>query len=239
MRNCSISQDFQRVLKTIIIGALALTLTDCSSYRPSSSLYPQEWWLPVDRTQAASWEILPQDAKPGEVILSKRTRLGVLSNFASTPFVFRKKNYASLEGFWQSLLYPEDQQDPRARYPGLKWKFKRSEVEQMTGFEAKNAGKLAKENMKIMNIDWVSFEGRRMTYKPLTPGDHYKLIVEATWEKVKQNPVVKETLLSTGNLQLKPDHTQDPDVPAAWRYYDIYMQIRTELQQQTPTPLTH
>jgi hypothetical protein len=39
-------------------------------------------------------------------------------------------------------------------------------------------------------------------------------------------------LLSTGDLILKPDHHQEPDAPAAWRYYEILTTIRTELQKQ-------
>lgn len=58
------------------------------------------------RNVYSRWEILPQEAAPGEVILSKRHELGLLSNFAATPFVFRGKRYASLEGFWQMMLYP-------------------------------------------------------------------------------------------------------------------------------------
>ena len=66
----------------------------------------------------------------------------------------------------------------------------------------------------------------------LVPGDHYKLIVEATREKVKQNPEVKQVLLSTGDLILKPDHHQEANAPAAWAYYEILTQIRTELQKR-------
>ena len=50
-------------------------------------------------------------------------------------------------------------------------------------------------------------------------------------EKVRQNPDVKRVLLSTGNLILKPDHHQEPNAPAAWRYYEILTQIRAELQR--------
>jgi len=56
------------------------------------------------------------------------------------------------------------------------------------------------------------------------------LIVEATREKVKQNPEVRKVLLSTGNLILKPDHQQEPNAPRAWRYFEILMTIRTQLQ---------
>src|SRR5438876_234283 len=85
----------------------------------TASRYPGHWWAPVPKEGAPDWEILPQEAGPGEVILSKRHELGLLSNFAATPFIFRDKRYASLEGFWQMMLYPEGNDDPRAKFPGL------------------------------------------------------------------------------------------------------------------------
>jgi hypothetical protein len=53
------------------------------------SRYPAHWWEPVSKEGAPSWEILPQEAGPGEVILSKRIELGLLSNFAATHFTFK------------------------------------------------------------------------------------------------------------------------------------------------------
>jgi predicted NAD-dependent protein-ADP-ribosyltransferase YbiA (DUF1768 family) len=195
------------------------------------SRYPPHWWAPVTKDGAPSWEILPQEAGPGEVILSKRHELGLLSNFAPTPFTFRGQRYASLEGFWQMLLYPEGPDDSRARFPGLAWKHTRAEVAQMTSFTAKDAGTVAEDHMKRMGIDWVTFEGRRMAYRPGVPGEHYRLIVEATREKVRQNPDVAKVLLATGDLILKPDHHQEPNAPAAWRYFEILTAIRAELQR--------
>jgi predicted NAD-dependent protein-ADP-ribosyltransferase YbiA (DUF1768 family) len=194
--------------------------------------YPSAWWQPVAREQAAAWEILPQDVRPGEVIVSKRNELGLLSNFAATPFEFHGKKYASLEGFWQAMKYPESSKDPRSK---AEWKFTRQQVEQMSGFEAKRAGDLASDNLKKLGIDWVSFEGRRFEYRPKTPGEHYRLVVEAMRAKVNQNPEVKRLLLATGTLVLKPDHKQEPDAPAAWRYCEILMQIRAELQSSAPS----
>jgi predicted NAD-dependent protein-ADP-ribosyltransferase YbiA (DUF1768 family) len=199
---------------------------------PRDARYPAHWWTPVSREGAPDWEILPQEAGPGEVILSKRHELGLLSNFAATPFTFRGKRYASVEGFWQMMLYPEGADDSRARIPGLHWAYSREQVAQLISFEAKKAGTLAEENMKRMGISWVTFEGRRMEYRPATPGEHYELIVAAMWEKVRQNPEVKKVLLATGNLILKPDHHQEPDAPAAWRYYEILTGIRSQLQRQ-------
>jgi len=186
----------------------------------------------VPKQGAPAWEILPQEAGPGEVILSKRNELGLLSNFAAAPFTFRAQRYASLEGFWQMMKYPEGPEDPRARFPGLHWAFTRQQVAQMTGFEAKRAGTLGEANMKQMGIAWVSFEGQRFDYRPATPGEHYRLIVAATREKLHQNPEVRRVLLATGNLILKPDHHQESNAPAAWRYCEILMQIRAELQHQ-------
>src|SRR5215213_772776 len=144
------------------------------------SQYPSSWWTPAPKKGAPSWEILPQEAGPGEVILSKRNELGLLSNFAATPFEFHGKRYASLEGFWQMMKYPEGPDDPRAKFAGLEWKYKRDEVGQLTAFDAKKAGDLASQNMKKMGIDWVTFEGKQMLYKAKKPGEHYGLVVEAT-----------------------------------------------------------
>jgi predicted NAD-dependent protein-ADP-ribosyltransferase YbiA (DUF1768 family) len=194
--------------------------------------YPAHWWAPVPKDGAPDWEVLPQEAGPGEVIVSKRHELGLLSNFAATPFVFRGVRYASVEGFWQMMLYPEGPSDPRARFPGLAWLHTRAEVSQMTAFEAKAAGTLAEENMRRIGIDWVSFEGRRFPYRPALPGEHYRLIVEATREKVRQNAEVRKVLLATGDLVLKPDHHEEPDARAAWRYCEILMAIRADLRRQ-------
>src|SRR5262245_16419398 len=226
-------------LSSRLLLLAALFVTGCHSSQPSAVApanksvareprYPAEWWTPVIDPEKPNWEILPQEAGPGEVILSKRNELGLLSNFAATPFEFHGKKYASLEGFWQAMKYPEGADDPRAN---SEWKYTREQVAQMTAFDAKRAGDLASANMKKLNIDWVSFEEKRFSYRPKEPGEHYRLIVEATRAKVNQNPEVKRVLLATGTLILKPDHRQEPDAVAAWRYYDILMMIRTELQK--------
>ena len=100
----------------------------------------------------------------------------------------------------------------------------------MTAFAAKSAGTLAEENMRLMNIDWATFEGKRFVYRSTTPRTHYRLIVSATWAKVKQNPDVMRVLLATGELVLKPDHHGEPNAPPEWKYYEILTAIRTQLQ---------
>jgi hypothetical protein len=224
-----------------IAASILLCATFCSCRAPRAThpvasitvpLYPERWWTPAPKEGAPSWEILPQEAGPGEVILSKRNELGLLSNFAATAFDFHGKRYASLEGFWQMMKFPEGPDDPRRTFPGLTWPGTREQVAQLTGFDAKHAGDAGEKNMKTMGINWVTFEGKRIEYKPAQPGEHYRIIFEATREKVRQNPEVKKVLLATGNLKLRPDHHQEPNAPAAWRYYDILTQIRTELEQR-------
>lgn len=216
-----------------LLALLAFSSSAVALPAKSSATYPAHWFAPIHDPNKPAWEILPQEAGPGEVILSKRHELGILSNFAPTPFTFHGKKYASLEGFWQSLLYPENADDPRAKASGMTWKHTREQVTQMVAFEAKAAGSLASENMKKMGINWVSFEGKRVDYWTAEKGEHYRLIVEAMHEKLKQNPKVRDILLSTGDLKLKPDHHQEPNSPPAWRYNEIWMEIRAELRKQT------
>jgi predicted NAD-dependent protein-ADP-ribosyltransferase YbiA (DUF1768 family) len=215
---------------------IALALFACALQIPcraeQAGDYPRHWWDPVPEDQKAVWEILPQAAQPGEVILSKRNELGILSNFAATPFMFRGKRYASVEGFWQMMLYPEGSEDPRAKAPGIVWRYTREQVAAMDAFDAKDAGTAAEENMQRMGIDWVTFEGRRMRYRSKTKADHYRLIVAAMRAKMEQNPKVREILLETGNLTLLPDHVPEAGAPPEWLYFRIWMEIRSELQSK-------
>jgi hypothetical protein len=100
-----------------VAAALFSCVLQISGRAEQAGSYPSHWWAPVPEDQKAVWEILPQAAKPGQVILSKRNELGILSNFSATPFTFRGKRYASVEGFWQMMLYPEGPGDPAGESP--------------------------------------------------------------------------------------------------------------------------
>jgi len=62
-------------------------------------------------------------------------------------------------------------------------------------------------------------------------GVHYRIIVAAMRAKLEQNTKVKEILLSTGTLVLRPDHYQEKNPPAEWEYFQIWMELRSELQR--------
>src|SRR5258706_14147263 len=104
------------LLITIILTFLGAT-SAFSQQIKRDPRYPARWFAPVIDPKKPDWEIMPQEAANGEVILSKRHELGLLSNFAPTPFVFHGKRYASLEGFWQMMKYPEGPDDPRTKIP--------------------------------------------------------------------------------------------------------------------------
>ena len=211
----------------ILLGVLFLIFASCAF----QTKYPGLWWRPVDKTDAPTWEILPQAATLGEeVILSKRNELGILSNFAATPFFYNQKRYASVEGFWQMMKYPDPEfkNDPRHKSP---YPFTREQVSNMTAFEAKSAGDQGSLIMREHNLDWVSFEGEKMTYCSLTSEKHFSLIKEAMIKKLRYNPDVRRVLLATGNLKLKPDHTTGTCQAPEWKYYEMWMDIRQELQR--------
>jgi len=154
-------------LSLIALVGLTWIVASCRSPQPTAhspaellagrTNYPAHWWTPVPTNGAPSWEILPQAAGPGEVILSKRHELGLLSNFAATPFTFRGQRYASLEGFWQMMKYPEGPDDPRARFSGLEWKYTRDQVAQMAAIPRRMKG--MREAHSTRQLATISFGG--------------------------------------------------------------------------------
>ena len=208
-----------------LITLALITLIFCT---PCFSNYPAHWWTSIDDAKAPSWEVLPQSGENGKtVILSKRNELGILSNFAPTPFVYEKKKYASMEGAWQSMKYPENKNDRRYGRDSLP--YSRGEVEKMSSFEAKRAGSLASKLMKKHQINFVTYKGKKMKYRSQAKGEHYDLIVRMMKEKLKQNPKVQLILKSTGKLILLPDHHTKKDSPPAWKYHQIWMELRERL----------
>ncbi len=192
----------------------------------SLAQYPTHWWEAASNPK--SWEVSAHTAiKNKQVVLSKRNELGLFSNFAHTPFIFNKKHYKSVEGLWQSMKYPEnldDPKDPRTRHKA--WPHTRAEVEQMIGATAKQAGSKASQIMKILNINWVTYNGERLIYRTQKKGAHYRLIKRILKAKIEQNPKVKALLIKTRSLVLLSDHKMPSPTPPAWQYNQIYMDLR-------------
>lgn len=222
--------NFRSLVLTVLLFASSCVSWGTASHAP----YPDDWWKPVPPGEAAGWEVLPQDAGPGEVILSKRTELGIFSNFAATPFEYEGKRYASIEGFWQMMKYPEGPTDERLKNPPKPWPHTRDQVAAMTAFEAKAAGNKANELMKLMGIRWVTFKKEKIFPYAEPKGRFYELIRDAEVAKLEQNPEVRELLKKTGDLKLRPDHHQDEGSLPAWKYHEIWMELRSELNSVAP-----
>ncbi len=228
-----------KTLFLLLTGLLFITGCACNCKKPypvAADGFPNHWWEEVPKEKLAWWEFSPHTAsrEQGVVMLSKRNELGTLSNFTAAEFKLDGITYGSLEGLWQSMLYPEGKKDQRLKDKTLKWEFTRDQVAKMTAFDAKRAGDLAEANMKKMGITWITYKRKKLDYKGKDREKHYEIILRASRAKLEANPEIKATLLKTKNLKLVPDHAQSPDDPPAWRYFEIYMKIRDELLKKSP-----
>ncbi|MFZ3229372.1 MAG: NADAR family protein [Pseudobdellovibrio sp.] len=223
----------EKIIRIIFTTLFSFFIGSCAVAQTTvSDSYPDDWWKPVPESQIASWEIPPQAANrtKGEVVLSKRNELGQFSNLSATAFVFEGLSYASVEGLWQSMKYPESTEDERAKDKSLTWVYSREQVMQLSGFEAKQAGDLANENMKKMGIKWITYKGKKFEYNGIGQNHHYEIIYAACVQKIEQNEKIKKLLISTASLKLMADHKQRLDTLPSYKYQEIYSKIRNELK---------
>lgn len=194
--------------------------------------FPDIWWQAVPEDHVADWEIPPQAAvrSNSEVVLSKRNELGRFSNLHPIAFSFEGEHYGSVEGLWQALKYPEAKDDARFKNPEVVWPYTREQVMKLSGFEAKKAGDIASENMKKLNIKWVTYKGKKLNYSDYAQDTsaHYDLILRACRAKLMADEKLADLLRNTKNLTFLSDHKQKPDSPPAYRYHEIYMKLRAE-----------
>lgn len=193
--------------------------------------YPADWWKEIPKTQAKGWEILPQDAAQGEVVLSKRTELGIFSNLAYSPFILDGIKYNSIEGLWQGMKYPDKNLPDDVRFSAKDWAYAREDVYLLSGWDSKNAGNLANEVYANNKFKWINYQDHKFSYTDMAEGSdfHLILITRAIREKVNQNEEIKILLLKTKGLKLKPDHFMSDRVPASFKYHEILMTIRDEM----------
>lgn len=189
--------------------------------------YPKHWWQDPPLESIPEWELLPSSAAPGEVILSKRNELGLLSNLAATPFTLDGRTYASVEALWQMLKLPDTaKDDPRHAWI---WPCTRQQMQKLSGLESKRLGDAASKIMKEHQLSWVTYDNQKWTYPETDRGPFYRLIRRAMEAKLAANPAVQEILKKTGDLILKPDHTTTGATSPAHRYDELWMELRKAL----------
>jgi predicted NAD-dependent protein-ADP-ribosyltransferase YbiA (DUF1768 family) len=133
--------------------------------------------------------------------------LRLISNFAHTPFTLDSLSYASVEGFWQGLKFPDDAD--------------RRRLAALHGSAAKDDGFYAPA------ADRISYLGQDIR---VGTWDHWQLMERACHAKFDQDEAARAALLSTGKRplvhQMLPDSRNIPGVIMA----DIWMRIRARLQ---------
>src|SRR5687767_1842588 len=98
-------------------AGLILFFSACIHAEVAKDKYPDIWWKHVPEDQLSGWEIPPQaaDREKGFVVLSKRNELGQFSNLGPAEFILDNQVYASVEGLWQGMKYPEGKNDERLK----------------------------------------------------------------------------------------------------------------------------
>jgi len=162
------------------------------------------------------------ETEPKEKIINIGFKAGTeterqLSNFANTPFDLDGAHYESVEGFWQSIKFPEGSEE-------------RKKIAGLIGGKAKKAGNPAKD------VTEIQYQGQTIE---VGSSEHHLLMKKAIRAKLEQNPEVLKLLLETGNskithILIAPDGKIVPDsktIPRAV-FCQILMDLREEFRQK-------
>jgi predicted NAD-dependent protein-ADP-ribosyltransferase YbiA (DUF1768 family) len=118
---------------------------------------------------------LPRHRRPLNVASHAAEEIGrQLSNFAARRFTLEGRSYASIEGWYQGLKWPEA--------------VKRAEIAKLSGSRAKNAGDGAPKSATFV------YEGQTCVFGSV---EHHALIKRAIRASLAQNPEVKAAFVET------------------------------------------
>lgn len=138
--------------------------------------------------------------------LSPNAAVRLISNFAQTPFELHGRQYASVEGFWQGLRWPDDA--------------RRREIAQLHGGRARQARDGAPDHAVI------EYNGQSIRFGT---ADHFDLMELACRAKFEQHEDARLALISTGERPLTHKMRRDSrSIPGAIMA-EIWMKIRREL----------
>lgn len=160
---------------------------------------------------AREWKRVPYNvASNSKNRIEKR-----LSNLDYAPFVLHGRQYASIEGFWQGLKFPEGSE-------------MRAQVAAMSGLPSKTIGDTAEKSS--------TFEYLGQEYR-VGSNEHRLLMKAALRAKFGQNPDCLQLLLATGNAEIihepkRKDGTSYPDSPTipAAIFSRFLMELRDEFR---------
>lgn len=132
--------------------------------------------------------------------------LRLISNLAETSFELDGRGYASVEGFWQGLKFP-DAAD-------------RERLAVLSGHEAKAAGPTVEPGDRIV------YDGREIVVGTV---DHWALMERATLAKFEQDEDARAALLATGTRPLQHKVPVDSRTIPGVIMADIWMRVREQL----------
>lgn len=155
-----------------------------------------------------------EDARraPLNIVQSIAPRFAPISNLAHTPFELGGQRYASIEGFWQGLK----RLDPVERRATAK----------LWGSEAKERGGSVDQPVEF------AYEG--VTIAAGSP-EHWALMRAACEAKFTQHDAARIALLATGERWLTHKVRRDSRTIPGAIMADIWMCIRTRLQDEAPS----
>jgi predicted NAD-dependent protein-ADP-ribosyltransferase YbiA (DUF1768 family) len=133
----------------------------------------------------------------------------LISNLAETPFELDGRRYASVEGLWQGLKFP-DLSD-------------RERIGKLFGQEARHAGFDASEADSFICGDQTVRTG---TF------DHWRLMKRACFAKFRQHEPAKQALLATGSRPLTHRVRRDSRTIPGVVMADIWMKVRKRMHAE-------
>lgn len=130
----------------------------------------------------------------------------LISNFAETPFDLDGWRYASIEGFWQGLKFPDEAD--------------RLRLASLSGGAAKDAGSAAPAGDLILYGNELIRVGT---------WDHWQLMSQACYAKFSQHAPARAALLATGARPLTHNSSRDSKTIPGVIMAGIWMDLRARM----------
>jgi predicted NAD-dependent protein-ADP-ribosyltransferase YbiA (DUF1768 family) len=146
---------------------------------------------------------------------SELDAVSVISNLGHTPFVMDDTQFESVEAFWQSLKFEEDE---------------REEIAKLYGKKAKKIGK------RIEYSRHVKYQGKKIR---VGSPEHWELMKIACLHKFTQNKLAQKALLETGIRPLYHKPRKDSTAIPGPIMAGIWMDIRSKLRKENDLRSIH
>jgi hypothetical protein len=146
---------------------------------------------------------------------SELDAVSVISNLGHTPFVMDNTQFESVEAFWQSLKFEENE---------------REEIAKLYGKKAKKIGK------RIEYRKHIKYQDEKIR---VGSSEHWELMKIACSHKFTQSKLAQKALLKTGIRPLYHKPRKDSTTIPGPIMAGIWMDIRSKLRKENNIRTTH